>query len=148
MTSKEEKSKKTWLDAASKTLGKAVVQTREAYKKSEIKTKVDAAVGTATVVADTVKETYEASQFKSQVNKQTETAKKILDDSGVSDIVGSISETATDQFDTVTGVKILALVEKRLELQAKYNDILAVKLEEALTRIQELETRINKQGES
>ena len=43
--------------------------------------------------------------------------------------------------DVVSGKKLLELVEQRLELQAQYNDVLAMKLEEALQRIAALELK-------
>ena len=64
-------------------------------------------------------------------------------------MLGKASETAKsaagsvgEGFDVVSGKKILDLVEQRLELQARYNDVLATKLEEALQRIDVLEKEI------
>jgi len=64
-------------------------------------------------------------------------------------MLGKASEsakTAADSvgegFDVVSGKKILDLVEQRLELQARYNDVLATKLQEALQRIDVLEKGI------
>lgn len=68
------------------------------------------------------------------------------------DIAGSVvkktGETAKvtadyvgEGFDVASGKKILNLVEERLELQMQYNNVLAVKLEEALNRIEALEEK-------
>ena len=54
----------------------------------------------------------------------------------------SLSDGASDVLDEVSGKKILALVEERMVLQEKYNDLLAEKLDEALDRIQEIEKKI------
>ena len=48
----------------------------------------------------------------------------------------------SDQFDILTGKKILEEVQKRLANQDKYNDVLATKLVEALERIKILEHRL------
>ena len=65
-------------------------------------------------------------------------------------MLGKASETAKsaadsvgEGMDVVSGKKILDLVEQRLELQARYNDVLATKLQEALQRIDVLEKEIH-----
>lgn len=65
-----------------------------------------------------------------------------LDDTKVPEFLSKTSAAVSDGFDTVTGEKILKLVEERLAIQAKYNDILATKLDEALRRIEALEEKI------
>jgi len=51
-------------------------------------------------------------------------------------------DQATDKMDTISGVKILEEVRKRLSVQDEYNDILATRLAEALERIATLEKEI------
>ena len=65
--------------------------------------------------------------------------------SQVAGIATDSAKTAVDAvgdgFDVVSGKKIMALLEERLELPAQYNDVLATKLEEALGRIATLEEK-------
>lgn len=44
--------------------------------------------------------------------------------------------------DTISGKAMYELVRDRLDLQDRYNDLLATKLQEALDRIQALETKL------
>lgn len=67
-----------------------------------------------------------------------------LDRSGLPAAAKSALENTTNVLDTVSGQKILELMEERNVLQDKYNDILATKLEEALRRIGALEKLIPK----
>lgn len=53
-----------------------------------------------------------------------------------------IVNVATKQLDILSGKEVLAVVQARLDLQAKYNDVLATKLDEALNRIEALEARM------
>lgn len=74
--------------------------------------------------------------------KLNEVSKKVREtyrDSGLEAKVETVTSTASENFDIVSGAKILQLVEERLAIQEKYNDILATKLEEALQRIATLE---------
>lgn len=54
---------------------------------------------------------------------------------------------ANKQLDVLSGKEVLAVVQARLDLQDRYNDILATKLEEALTRIDVLEQRLRDDSE-
>lgn len=110
----------------------------------------DAAVseigGVAVNIADSAttitKDTYERSGLKSSVEAAARTTKEFLDSTGVSGAAGRAAEITGDHLDTLSGAKLLALVEERLAIQSKYNDILATKLEEALDRIKTLEEAI------
>ncbi len=85
-----------------------------------------------------------ASGVEGKVQMSAKRVQEILDEYGVSRTIAEISATASDQLDAISGAKLLQLVEQRLELQARYNDILATKLDEALTRIELLEIEIAK----
>jgi len=98
--------------------------------------KVADAAGEAAKIA---KEEYDKSSLKGKVDESTEKAKALLDESGVTEQLKKVSDQTGEQFDKISGAKILQLVEERLEIQKKYNDILATKLEEALSRIKKLE---------
>lgn len=82
--------------------------------------------------------------IKKRVGALFQNTKQYLEDKGVTQKVDEASKYAGDHFDTVSGIKQFKLVEERLELQNQYNDILAQKLEEALSRISELETHLKK----
>lgn len=55
------------------------------------------------------------------------------------DVVKSTAHRVSDSMDVISGVKLLETVQEMIELQEKYNDVLAGKLEEALLRIEVLE---------
>lgn len=61
--------------------------------------------------------------------------------------VGAFAGTALDNvgdaFDTAAGKRMYRLVKERMELQDRYNDLLAVKLDEALKRIAVLEAKLH-----
>jgi len=105
-------------------------------------------------VADDLKDkaidSFDKSEVKNEIGKKVQDAKEFMDKKGITDKAElgikkaqELAEIAHDNLDKVSGKKILELVEGRLLLQTQYNDILATKLEEALTRIAELEKRIN-----
>ena len=91
-----------------------------------------------------------------EINKGKNSLKQELKDRGITEYVDEITEKtiqsdtgkkltkltedASEQLDKLSGKKILELVEKRLSLQDQYNDILATKLDEALTRLSILES--------
>lgn len=68
--------------------------------------------------------------------------KRFLDGKGITEHVSKAYDTTQQHLDAVSGAKIRRLVEERLELQEKYNDILATKLFEALQKIEALEIRL------
>lgn len=101
----------------------------------------EVAADLANSAAGFAKEAYEHTGVKSKLESVSKVAKDLFESSGVTDAATHFSGAAGDTLDTLSGAKILALVEERLEIQSKYNDILATKLEEALSRIKLLEER-------
>ena len=99
---------------------------------------------TAKVLGKEVKEKFEDSDTKKFLDEKgiTEQAVKATDKAlnKALKVKGKYSKT----MDEISGAKIMELVEKRLEIQSEYNDILATKLEEALERIEKLEQRNKK----
>ena len=93
--------------------------------------------------ASTLKTEYEASTFAKKVVETSQQVKQKLDDTGVTDKAVRAYEATQDHLDAVSGAKILRLVEERLEIQARYNDILATKLAEALQRLDALERQLD-----
>jgi len=94
----------------------------------------------ASSAAHQAKDAYERTGLKSGVETVSKATKDLLDGTGVSGMARQVSTRTGDTLDTLSGTKLLALVEERLAIQSKYNDILATKLEEALGRIQRLES--------
>jgi hypothetical protein len=92
--------------------------------------------------AGAVEAGFETSSLKQSVDRAMQTAKQALDDSGATAVTSKVYETTQDHLDAVTGAKILRLVEERLEIQARYNDILATKLHEALQRLEAIEQKL------
>jgi len=93
----------------------------------------------AKATLESVKTEYRESNLNTKVNETAARAKQLLEESGVKDKALLVTEKVSGHLDTLSGQKLLELVEQRLTLQAQYNDILATKLEEALNRINELE---------
>lgn len=104
------------------------------------------AAETAKDAADTISEGYKQSGLKDTVEGAAGWTKDQLDRTGVTATAQSIAETTGQAFDTITGQKILELLEQRISLQDRYNDILATKLEEALRRIAALEEVVFKRS--
>lgn len=88
---------------------------------------------------ETIKRDYPGAEVKKQVDQLASQAKQYLDETGVTEKVSKAYGVTQEHLDTMTGVRLLQLAEERMELQAKYNDILATKLAEALQRIEALE---------
>jgi hypothetical protein len=93
-------------------------------------------------VAKSADDYLESSGVKSKVEKGLSETKQFLDDKGITDTAQKAKVSVSDHMDGISGAKILQLVEERLEIQNKYNDILATKLDEALKRISQLESKI------
>ena len=92
--------------------------------------------------AEAMGKRYQESGAKSTIEGAASWTNEQLDRTGVSGAARSVSDAAGEALDTASGKKILELVEERLALQARYNDVLATKLEEALARIAALEDSI------
>ena len=89
-------------------------------------------------------ETVGKSKVTSQIIEGAKSASSNFKESAVGKKVGEISSYTTEKLDQMAGSHILELVEERLETQKQYNDILATKLEEALQRIEALESKLDK----
>ena len=63
---------------------------------------------------------------------------------GIKHFVDTASDFTEDKFDVVSGQAMYELVQERLILQDRYNDILATKLYEALEKIKNLEEKISR----
>lgn len=68
---------------------------------------------------------------------------KTIDDN-TPQVIKDTKNRVVESVDVLTGNKILQTVLDMVELQERYNDVLASKLEEALTRISILETSLGK----
>lgn len=91
--------------------------------------------------ADSVASNFANSQVGAKVADAARSANREFQNSAVKQKLVDVQEGVSDHLDTLSGAKILQLVEERLEVQAKYNDILATKLDEALQRLAALEKK-------
>ena len=89
---------------------------------------------------------YADSDLKRQVEEYASQTKQFLDEKGITDKAAEAYQTTQEHLDTVSGARLLQLVEERLTLQEKYNDILATKLEELIQRVEKLEHREGRSG--
>jgi hypothetical protein len=103
----------------------------------------DQATEAGTSASHIAKGAYEKSGLKSKVGTVSRGTKDLIEKSGVAEAAAHFSRAAGEQFDTLSGAKLLALLEERLAIQSKYNDILATKLQEALERIRRLEAAVS-----
>ena len=92
-----------------------------------------------TDAAGSMSEKLKNSDLKDRVSDAGSWTKEQFHRSGVGAATKVVTQTTSDVLDTVSGQKILDLMEERNALQDKYNDILATKLEDALRRIELLE---------
>ena len=79
-----------------------------------------------------------------EVGKQTfNAANSAMDSTGVKDALKATATVVSGKLDEVSGKRLVELLEKKLQIQDSYNDILATRLAEALDRIQQLEERFS-----
>jgi DNA-binding transcriptional ArsR family regulator len=69
-------------------------------------------------------------------------------ESGAKKHVDTFKTKSGEKLDVVTGLAIYELLQERISLQDRYNDLLAAKLSEALERISELEKKLSKLNSS
>ncbi len=113
--------------------------------KNETKTPAGFFDGTTSKVGEmykTAQDSFEQSKAKSKIDGTVSKTKDFLDEKGVTKKLASVAKTADEHLDVLSGQKILKQVEETLLLQEKYNDILATKLDEAISKIAELEERV------
>lgn len=91
-------------------------------------------------LANSLKNDIKSSGVLEKFESAAARTKEYLDEKGVTQKLQEASSTVGSHLDTLSGQKILELVQGRLELQARYNDVLATKLDEALKRIHALES--------
>jgi hypothetical protein len=63
--------------------------------------------------------------------------------SGAKQAIKATATAVSEKLDEVSGKRLVELLEKKLQIQDSYNDILATRLAEALARISILEARVN-----
>ena len=109
------------------------------------KTATDKFKETAKSISDAaaqVRLKYENSEVKGSVDKVTKSTMDYLDEKGVTAKAAELGVAVDKHFTTLSGQRLLELVEERLTLQARYNDVLATRLDEALKKIGLLEAAI------
>ena len=108
-------------------------------KKSKAKNIIKNVGGIISGTAESIKHRIEDSDIAKKADSGKEAVKNVLDDTGISSTYDKVKDGTSHQFDTISGKKILDIVEEQVALQSQYNDILATKLDEALKRIAKLE---------
>ncbi len=111
-------------------------------KKGSVRAIFGKATDAMSSTAKNLKTEFDQSKVKAKIDETTQTAYDFLKEKGVIDQAEKISNGVSERLDVISGAKILALVEERLDIQSRYNDILATKLEEALNRIADLESKL------
>lgn len=106
---------------------------------------LDGAKGVTSDVADKIIGGTTRITQECNFSERIESIRKRLDEN-TPEVVKDASRRVGDSFDVLTGVKLLEVVQEMLQAQEEYNDILATKLDEALTRIALLEAIIVKGG--
>ncbi|MCH7535196.1 MAG: hypothetical protein IH948_05540 [Bacteroidetes bacterium] len=76
--------------------------------------------------------------------KVSEGVSSKYEESGAKKHIDAIKTKSGEKLDVVSGQAMYELVQERLALQERYNDLLATKLNEALERISELEKKLSK----
>lgn len=108
-------------------------------------------------ILDNTKEfvSLKSNEFVDKNPKLKEHAKKISEEvstrfveSGAQRHIHTIKTKSGETLDVISGQAMYELVQERLSLQDRYNDLLATKLQEALERISELEKKISELNSS
>jgi len=97
------------------------------------------------------------SKSRDRIRNGLQAGGAIIDRAGIADAVGGAAQAiggaagdaldaAGGFLDVAAGRRMYNLVQERLDLQSRYNDILAYKLEEALKRIAALEAKLLEKG--
>ena len=93
----------------------------------------------ASKVSKKISQSYDKSTLKPKVDKTVASIDGTLEKTGIKSKAKKAKHVTTKHFDTFTGTRQYRLMQERMALQQRYNDILATKLEEALQRIGHLE---------
>ena len=105
-------------------------------KSAELGKQTYAVAGSA---VEASKQAYAGSTLESAVNY----VDAQLEERGAKQAISSTAGAVVGKLDEVTGKRLVELLEKRLQKQDAYNDILATRLAEALQRISVLENRFH-----
>jgi hypothetical protein len=81
-------------------------------------------------------------KIKEYANRVSEGVSSKYEESGAKKHVDTITTKSGEKLDVISGQAMYELVGERLSLQDRYNDLLAIKLHEALERIAELEKNL------
>jgi len=81
-------------------------------------------------------------KIKEHAKRVSEGVSSKYEETGAKKHVDTIKTKSGEKLDVVSGQAMYELVEERLSLQDRYNDLLAIKLHEALERIAELEKKL------
>ena len=93
-------------------------------------------------IGDNTNKLIDKSRVKEKSKHIYKKTDEFLDKKGIKAAAKKAGEVSKENMDTFTGQKHLKLLEEKMILQQRYNDILATKLEEALQRIEALEKKV------
>lgn len=82
-------------------------------------------------------------KVREHAKKISEVASKKYVETGAKQQVDAVITKSGEKLDVISGKAMYDLVQERLALQDRYNDLLAMKLHEALERISELEEMLS-----
>jgi len=97
---------------------------------------------TAAKVSKKISQSYDKSTLRPKVDKTVASIDETLERTGIKAKAKKAKHVTTKHFDTFTGTRQYRLIQERMALQQRYNDVLATKLEEALQRINHLENLV------
>ena len=81
-------------------------------------------------------------KIKEYAKRVSEEVSSRYDETGAKKHVDTIKTKSGEKLDLASGQAMYELVQERLSIQDRYNDLLAIKLHEALERIAKLENEI------
>ena len=131
-------------DSESKELAPDIEEKKPSSFLSSLKKVVAHTVESGKEASSLSAEIYEKSELKGKIDKASQETKQFLDERGITEQAIKAYGATQEHLDKVSGAKILAIVEGRLALQEKYNNLLATKLHEALQRIESLEEQLSR----
>lgn len=111
-----------------------------------LKRAIDTSADLAATARDAANEVYDSSGLREVVDQASELlgehGQRLDEKTGLLTKARTAVDGASDTLDRVTGKAILEVVVSLAEQQGRYNDLLATKLDEALTRIAALEATL------
>ena len=108
----------------------------------KLKDAAKSGVATAGEGLQALAETEQGQKMTGAAKDGAQALNDLADRTGAKAAYGTVSETVSDRFDSMSGEKVMQEMQRRLDGQDELNDALANRLHEALTRIESLERRL------